>query len=86
MDNLTVHKGAGVAEVVERAGAQLCYWPPYSPDYNPIEQAGSNIKTLLRGMGARTRRKLYRSLNTALTQVTAQDAAAWFEHCGYPLH
>jgi transposase len=86
MDNLTVHKGAGVAEVVERAGAQLCYLPPYSPDYNPIEQAWSKIKTLLRGMGARTRRKLYRSLNAALAQVTAQDAAAWFEHCGYLLH
>jgi hypothetical protein len=37
-------------------------------------------------MGARTRRKLYRSLNAALVQVTAQDAAAWFAHCGYPLH
>jgi len=37
-------------------------------------------------MGARTRRKLYRSLHTALTQVTTQDAVAWFEHCGYPLH
>jgi transposase len=86
MDNLTVHKGAGVAEAVERAGAQLCYLPPYSPDYNPIEPAWSKIKTLLRGMGARTRRKLYRSLHTALAQVTAQDAAAWFEHCGYPLH
>jgi transposase len=86
MDNLTVHKGAGVAEAVARAGAQLCYLPPYSPDYNPIEQAGSKIKTLLRGMGARTRRKLYRSLDTALAQVTAEDAAAWFEHCGYPLH
>jgi transposase len=86
MDNLAVHKGAGVAEVVERAGAQRCSLPPYSPDYHPIEPAWSKIKTLLRGMGARTRRKLYRSLNTALAQVTAQDAAAWFEHCGYPLH
>jgi len=85
-DNLAAHKGAGVVEAVERAGAQRCYLPPYSPDYNPIEQAGSKIKTLLRGMGARTRRKLYRSLNAALVQVTAQDAAAWFAHCGYPLH
>jgi transposase len=86
MDNLAAHKGADVAEAVERAGAQLCYLPPYSPDYNPIEQAWSKIKTLLRGMGARTHRKLYRSLHAALVQITAQDAAAWFEHCGYPLH
>ena len=86
MDNLTAHKGADVAKAVEKAGAQLCYLPPYSPDYNPMEPAWSKIKTLLRGMGARTRRKLYRSLHTALTQVTTQDAVAWFEHCGYPLH
>jgi len=86
MDNWAAHKGAAVAEAVERAGAQRCYVPPYSPDYHPIEQAGSKIKTLLRGMGARTRPKLYRSLNDALAPITPQDAAAWFEHCGYPLH
>ena len=73
MDNLAAHKNADVAEVLQRAGAQLCYLPPYSPDYNPIEQAWSKVKTWLRGVGARTRRKLSRSLNAALTQVTPQD-------------
>ena len=86
MDNLAAHKGTAVAEALRAMRAQLCYLPPYSPDYNPIEQAWSKIKTLLRGVGARTRRKLYRSLHSTLAQVTAQDAEAWFAHCGYPLH
>jgi transposase len=86
MDNLTAHKGSAVAEAIRKAGAQLAYLPPYSPDYNPIEPAWSKIKTFLRGVGARTRRKLSRSLRLALAQVTSQDAEAWFRHCGYPVH
>lgn len=86
MDNLTAHKGSAVAEAIRKAGAQLAYLPPYSPDYNPIEPAWSKIKTFLRGVGARTRRKLSRSLKLALAQVTSQDAESWFRHCGYPVH
>ena len=86
MDNLSAHTGADVAEAVEKAGAQLCCLPPYAPDYNPMEPAGSKITTLRRGMGARPPGKLYRSLHAALAQVTAQDAEAGFKHCGYPLH
>jgi len=86
MDNLAAHKNASVAQVLQSRGAQLYYLPPYSPDYNPIEQAWSKVKTLLRGIGARTHRKLYRSLKTVLAQVTTQDAEAWFAHCGYPVH
>ncbi|MBV8705603.1 MAG: IS630 family transposase [Acidobacteriaceae bacterium] len=86
MDNWAAHKNASVAQVLQSRGAQLYYLPPYSPDYNPIEQAWSKVKTLLRGIGARTHRKLYRSLKTVLAQVTTQDAEAWFAHCGYPVH
>ena len=86
MDNLTAHKGSAVAEAIRKAGAQLAYLPPYSPDYNPIEPAWSKMKTFLRGVEARTRRKLSRSLNLALAQVTSQDAESWFRHCGYPVH
>ena len=86
MDNLAAHKSPEVAEAGQRVGAQLGYLPPYSPDYNPIEMAWSKVKTFLRGIGARTRRKLSRSLQTALTQITAQDITAWFRHCGYPVH
>jgi transposase len=85
MDNLAAHKGATVADAIRKTGAQLRYLPPYSPDYNPIEQAWSKMKAWLRGVGARTRRKLYQALNTALAQITPHDAQAWFKHCGYPL-
>jgi len=86
MDNWAAHKSVKVAQTLQARGAQLYYLPPYSPDYNPIEQAWSKVKTLLRGIGARTHTKLYRSLKTVLTQVTTQDAEAWFAHCGYPVH
>lgn len=85
-DNLRAHQVAGVSEAVSATGAELHCLPPYSPDYNPIEQAWSKIKTFLRAAGARTRRKLHRSLQAALRQVTARDARAWFAHCGYLLH
>jgi transposase len=86
LDNLTAHKGTHVAEAIRKAGAQFSYLPPYSPDFNPIKLAGSKIKTFLRGIGARTRRKLSRSLKAALTPVTPQEAETWFRHCGYPVH
>jgi transposase len=85
MDNLAAHKNPEVAEAIQKRGAQLCYLPPYSPDYNPIEQAWSKIKTFLRGIGARTYRKLSRSLKAVLAQVISQDTQAWFAHCGYPV-
>jgi transposase len=84
-DNLAVHKVAGLAEVLQTAGVNLYYLPPYSPDYNPMEPAWSKIKTLLRATGARTRAHLQRALEAALAQVSAQDSRAWFKHCGYPL-
>jgi transposase len=85
-DNLGAHKVAGVTEALVAAGVTQHYLPPYSPDYNPIEPAWSKIKTQLRTAGARTRRRLQRALKLALAQVTKRDAAAWFAHCGYPLH
>ena len=47
MDNLSAHKGGRVREIVEGRGVELLYLPPYSPDYNPIEQAFSRVKGLL---------------------------------------
>ena len=48
MDNLSAHKGSRVKEIVEAVGCELLYLPPYSPDLNPIEQAFSKVKGLLR--------------------------------------
>ena len=54
MDNLPAHKAAGIREAIEAAGAKLCYLPPYSPDFNPIENAFSKLKALLRARAERT--------------------------------
>jgi transposase len=83
MDNLSVHKSERVREMIEGAGAQILYLPPYSPDFNPIEEAFSKIKNLLSKAGARVREALVEAIGEALCEVTEEDARAFFEHCGY---
>ena len=83
MDNLPAHKPGRVRELIEDKGCELVYLPPYSPDYNPIEEAFSKIKGVLRDAQARTRRTLLEAMGQALSTVTAQDATGFFEHCGY---
>jgi transposase len=85
MDNLSVHKVAGVRERIEAVGATLLYLPPYSPDFNPIEQAWSKIKQKLRSAQARTVEALEAAVAQALATVTSQDATAWFHHCGHAI-
>lgn len=85
MDNLGVHKAAGVREAIEAAGASLLYLPPYSPDLNPIEKCWSKIKTALRAAAARTREALDQEITAAIAAVTSGDAAGWFRSCGYGL-
>ena len=84
MDNLRVHKSARVRQLIEERGCQLLFLPAYSPDFSPIEEAFSKVKTLLRRQGARTREALQEAIAQALLTVTAQDARGWFTHCGYP--
>ena len=83
MDNLTAHKGGRVREMIEGQGCELLYLPPYSPDFNPIEEAFSKIKGLLRKAEARTREGLIEALGVAIWTVSARDARGFFEHCGY---
>jgi transposase len=85
LDNLSVHKGARVQELIEATGATLRFLPPYSPDFNPIEHAFSKLKSILRRMAARTRDALEAAIAVALAAITAADAHGWFGHCGYPL-
>ncbi|MGI4862847.1 MAG: IS630 family transposase [Janthinobacterium lividum] len=86
LDNLSVHKAAGLAELVEARGARLLYLPPYSPDFTPIELAFSKLKTHLRTAAVRTREALTSALQAALAWITADDAQNWFDHCGYHVH
>jgi transposase len=85
MDNLSAHKGARVKELIEGAGCELLYLPPYSPDLNPIEECFSKVKSLLRKAEARTREVLLEAMGEAISSITERDAQGFFEHCGYRL-
>jgi len=78
MDNLSAHKVNGVQELIEKAGAEVLYLPPYSPDLNPIEKAWAKLKQLLRSAKARTKEALDQAITEALRRITQQDAKAWF--------
>ena len=81
MDNLSSHKVNGVREWIEKAGAEVLYLPPYSPDLNPIEKAWSKLKQLLRSAKARTKETLDHAIEEALKLISADNAQAWFKHC-----
>jgi transposase len=83
MDNARIHKGKRVQQLIEERGCQVLFLPAYSPDFSPIEEAFSKIKTLLRQRGARTREALQCALEDALLTVSTTDALGWFTHCGY---
>jgi transposase len=75
-----------VSELIEeRGGCELLYLLPYSPDFNPIEEAFAKIKGLLRKAEARTREALVEAMGTAISAVTARDARGFFEHSCYSL-
>ena len=83
MDNLGAHRPTRIRELIEERDCELIYLPPYSPDLNPIEEAFSKIKGLVRKAEARSREALVEAIGWALSAVTSRDARAFFEHCGY---
>lgn len=85
MDNLRAHKVEGVRERIEARGARLVYLPPYSPDFNPIEQIWAKVKQWLRSAKARTVEALEQAIADALKAITAKDTAGCFAGCGYGL-
>jgi transposase len=85
MDNLATHKVAGVREAIESAGARLCYLPPYSPDFNPIENMWSKIKQSLRSLAPRTGEELLRAAAFAFAAVSKADCLGFFLHAQYAI-
>ncbi len=83
LDGLGAHRTNRVRELVEERGADLVFLPSYSPDLNPIEEAFSKIKNIVRKARARTREALDEAMGEALRAVTLGDVAGWFSHCGY---
>jgi transposase len=83
MDNLGAHRPKKVRKLIEARGCELIYLPPYSPDLNPIEEALSKVKDILRKIGARTKEALIEAMGQALAAVSAEDVRGFFAHCGY---
>jgi len=83
MDNLPAHKVAGARAAIEAAGAELIFLPPYSPDFNPIEQAFAKLKALLRKAAARTIDALEAAIAVALGAFTPKECEHYFTNSGY---
>ena len=85
LDNLAVHKQPDVRAAIEAAGAHLRFLPPYSPDFNPIEQAFAKLKAFLRAARPRTFDQVTALVAAALALFTADECRNYVRHCGYRL-
>ena len=83
LDNLSAHKVSGVREAIEAAGASLLYLPPYSPDFNPIEQLFAKLKALLRKAAERSVEGLWSRIAALLSAFTSEECANYFRNAGY---
>jgi len=83
MDNVPVHKVAGVREVIAAKGAGVLYLPGYSPDFNPIEKSFSKIKSILERIAARTADALQAAVREAPRSFTPDECRNYFAACGY---
>lgn len=83
MDNLPAHRAGGIRKAIERAGAELYYLPPYSPDFNPIEMAFSKLKSMLRTRAERTVDALWHAVADAIECFPPRECANYFAAAGY---
>ena len=83
MDNLPAHRRPTIRAAIEAAGAVLHHLPPYSPDFNPIENAFAKLKALLRKAAARTIDDLWDTIRQALPEFTPTECANYFKAAGY---
>ena len=85
MDNLSAHKHADIIAAIQKAGADVLYLPPYSPEYNPIEKAWAKLKELIRRAVTVTRVAFDQAVAAAMDQISAADIRAWTQHAGYAI-
>ena len=81
MDNCSIHKGKEIETLITAAGAKLIYLPPYSPDFSPIENCWSKIKSILRSLASRNYPDLAASIELAFNKISLNDLRGWFTHC-----
>lgn len=83
LDNLGAHRASRIEEIAASCSARVIWLPPYSPDFSPIEQMWSKLKTFLRRAKARTSEELDRAIAEGLRLITEADCRSWYKHCGY---
>lgn len=83
LDNLGAHRASRIEEIAAECGASVIWLPPYSPDFSPIEQMWSKLKTHLRQAKARTQQELDRAIAEGLKLITESNCRSWFKYCGY---
>ena len=83
MDNLPAHRSAAAREAIQRAGAELRFLPPYSPDFNPIEMAFSKLKAHLKRRAARSIDELWEAIGEATDNFTPTECQNYFAAAGY---
>ena len=83
LDKLGVHRASRIEQIAASCGAKVIWLPPYSPDFSPIEQMWSKLKTYLRKVKARTGEELDRAVAEGLKLITESECRGWFKHCGY---
>jgi len=83
MDNLSIHKVSGVRQSLAAVGARLLYLPPYSPDFNPIENLWSKVKQSLRSQAPRTQQELLQAAKMAFQAITPSDCRGFFLNANY---
>jgi transposase len=83
LDNLSSHKVAGVQKLIESAAAEVLYLPPYSPDFNPIENVFSKLKTMLRKLKSRTMEDLWKNIGELCDIFTPDECYNYFRNAGY---
>ena len=85
MDNLSAHKNAGIRKLIEAAGCQLLFTPPYSPEFNPIEENWAKMKDIIRRLETKTRASFDRAVAKAMDAIERADIRGWFDFAGYKL-
>jgi transposase len=83
MDNASIHKEKEIRPLLEKVGAKLVFLPPYSPDFSPIENCWSKVKSCIRSLTPRTYAQLEEAIAKAFSQITLKDIHDWFTHCCY---
>ena len=83
MDNLSAHKGSAVIEAIEEAGATVCFTPPYSPEFNPIEKMWGKLKDIIRRVETLCEEAFESAVAAAMREISVEDITAWTQHAGY---